>query len=296
MALPVRARAGERSLAIYHAIGTVAESFEQASRRLFRLAEIAYGARDYAALKEITAALSAIPYQPAERAARYYQAILIKRAGDLDRAADLLATIQAPRALHTLGTIEECRGNWTEAARLHVEAMRAARGLDVFTVTSARLQLAAIRAVDGDHAGALADFQSMWPTLRTAARAHPHLYPLWCNALAVELGELGRIEEARQAAAIAIASPVADRYPEWLETAEDLHQAEQAGAIVVVKSRQEVKSYKRTAFYKNRSLLTADQRSAVSVPRRAFGSPWCGLLERVKACARDRDGPFANRK
>lgn len=233
-ALPDRAGGRELSRNILQAIATANESFEQATARLIRLADLAYGQRDYEALPELGDALAAIPFAPARRAAVYYQAVLMKRTGQLDTAASMLATISAPRALLTLGTIEETRGNCTEAARLHVEAMRAGRGVDPFTVTGAAMQLATIRAVEGDHAGALYGFQSLWPMVRTVAKSHPYLFAVWHNAVAVELAELGRVDEARAAVAVATASPVANRYPEFEQTAAELRQAEAARVVVAV--------------------------------------------------------------
>jgi tetratricopeptide (TPR) repeat protein len=293
-ALPI-ARAGELSTgAILHRIAAANESFEQATRRLLQLADLAYGQRDYEAMRELSEALAAIPFAPAQRAASYYQAVLLKRAGLFDAAALMLAPISAPRALLTLGTIEENRGNWTEAARLHVEAMSAGRDVDPFTVAGAQMQLATIRSIEGDHAGALHAFQSMWPLLRIAARSHPYLFPLWHNAVAVELGALGRADEARAAVAIALASPVADSYPEWQETAAELREPERVAVVVVEPQR----TGKRQEAIFIVPLVTHhvsrinDQWSVVSGQRAAFGAPWAGLLERVKLSARDRDGPF----
>jgi tetratricopeptide (TPR) repeat protein len=242
------ARAGELSRRILNQVAAANESFERATARLIRLAELAYGRRDYAALEATGEALAAIPFQPAQRAGTYYRAVLHTRAGELDRAAELLGDLRAPRALLTLGTVEEYRGNFAEAARLHVEAMRAGRGLDLFTVAGARMQLATIRAVEGDHAGALHDLQSAGPLVRLAAQAQPSLYPIWHNAVAVELGELGRVEEARPVIAVALASPIADRYPEFEQTAAELRQVEPGRVAVVVIEPQREGKPRRVSF------------------------------------------------
>ena len=210
------------------------KSIEAQSRALIRLAEIAYGARDYVALNEISHALLAIPCKPAQNAATYYCAVLFKRAGQLDRAAALLTDLHQPRALLTLATIFENKGEWAEATRLHVEVMRQAKETDAFAFVCAALQLATVKAVDGDHAGSLAEFQSIAAMVRAVAKNHPYLYPLWCNAMAVELAAIGRIEEARAASAVAIASPIAQAYPEWQETAAEIAEQQSSRAIVTV--------------------------------------------------------------
>ena len=237
-ALPEKA-GGRAFTGILHAIADRQESFTVATRRLICLADLAYGQRDYDALRELSAALSAIPFQPAQRAGQYYVALLHTRAGQLDRAAELLAPLHAPRALLTLGTVEEYRGNFTEAARLHVEAMRAGRGVDLFTVAGAQMQLATIRAVEGDHGGALYNLQSAGPLVRLAAASQPALYAIWHNSLAVELCELGYRDEARQAIAIALASPIADRYPEFEATGAEIAEKQPARIAVAVVSPQE---------------------------------------------------------
>ena len=128
----------------------------------------------------------------------------------------------------------------SQAARLHVEAMKASRQVDPFTFAGAAMQLATIQAIEGDHAGSLHRFQSIGPMVRAVARLQPYLWPLYCNALAVELSELGRIDEARAASAVAVASPIANAYPEWQETAAELRQTETAHVSVVIK-RQEAR-------------------------------------------------------
>jgi hypothetical protein len=295
-ALPM-ARAGcELSGAILHRIAIANESFEQATRRLLQLADLAYGQRDYDGMRQLSDALAAIPFAPAQRAASYYQAVLLKRAGLLDAAAGMLAPINAPRALLTLATIHECKGNWTEAARLHVEALRAGRDVDPFTVAGAQMQFATIQAIEGDHAGALHSFQSLWPLVRAVAKSHPYLYPAWHNAMAVELGELGRADEARAASQVATASPIADRYPEWQATADELRESERSICTVSAPKREG----NRQAAIFIVPLVThhlspiSGQWSVVSGQRAAFGAPWAGILERVKMSARDRDGPFVN--
>jgi tetratricopeptide (TPR) repeat protein len=211
-----------------------AKNIEEQTRVLIRLAEIAYGARDYPALNTLSQALITIPFKPAQNAATYYRAVLFKRAGQFDRAASALADLHQPRALLTLATIYENKGEWGEATRLHVEAMRRAKETDAFAFVCAALQLATIRAVDGDHAGSLAEFQSAGPMVRTVAKTQPYLYPLWCNALAVEMAALGRVEEAQAASAVAIASPLAHAYPEWQETAAEIAEQQPSRTVVAV--------------------------------------------------------------
>lgn len=282
-ALPM-ARAGERSGVILHATAIANESFEQATRRLLRLCELAHGARDYDALRELSAALQSIPFAPAQGAATYYAAIIAKRAGDFERAADLLSTLDVPRAIQTLGTIYQAQGDQTEAARLYIEALRRAREVDALAVINAAIQLSAIKSSAGDHTAALLDLESLWPMVRIVARAHPHRFFQFHNEMAVELAAVGNTEAARRAADVAMSAPIAEQYPEWQETAAELRECERVAVVVV--APQSADKRQRASFILP---LITHQRSA-------FGTPWAGLLERVKLCARDRDGPFVNVK
>ena len=55
--------------------------------------------------------------------------------------------------------------------------------------------------------------------------ASPEVYNDCLNSLAVELGQVGRKYEARNIAQAVVESPLIQAYPEWLQTAGDLQQA-----------------------------------------------------------------------
>jgi hypothetical protein len=268
---------------------------------LFRLAELAHGARDYATLEEISHALEAIPFPPAQRAASYYAAIIAKRAGQLDTAAAMLVTLDAPRAIQTLATVREMQGQWSEATHLHAEAMRRAKDVDGLALVNAHAQLAIIKSSAGDHHSALASLQELWPMVRVVAKTHPHLYPQWCNALAVELTEVGKLDAARTAINVALASPTADRFPEYQATAAELRELERVALVVPVVQHQTAAQPQARI-----SATCGEWRAAISHQPLAIGhrSPVIGqprarapgILERVKRSARDRDGPFVNVK
>jgi len=127
------------------------------------------------------------------------------------------------------------------------------RGVDAFTFLSAQLQLSATKSYAGDHYAALADLQRLGPLVSLVARRHVHLWPLYCNDLAYELGLVGRIDEARAASAVAVASPVAAAYPEWRETAEEIAERQSSKAIIVVAIPEdapgELETHRRTPIY-----------------------------------------------
>ena len=79
-----------------------------------------------------------------------------------------------------------------------------------------------VKALEGDHRGALGDLEKMLPLVRIASASQPYAYYDYLNSLAVELGEVGRLEEAKNVSRIVLASPFAPAYPEWRETHEEI--------------------------------------------------------------------------
>ena len=62
----------------------------------------------------------------------------------------------------------------------------------------------------------------MAPCAAAIAKTHPYIYYDYKNSYAVEYGELGLFEYAERAARIAVSSPFASAYPEWLQTFDEL--------------------------------------------------------------------------
>jgi hypothetical protein len=98
--------------------------------------------------------------------------------------------------------------------------------------------IAVIKSIDGDHKGALEGLENLFPFVRLIALDSPHYYYAYFNARAVELGEIGRIEEAQQACRIALASPFHHQHSEMRRTAEEIAQkARRASRSTVAISR-----------------------------------------------------------
>ena len=218
-----------------------AKDITDLARALIRLAELAYGQRDLRMLADISAILCGLPGRETQSTGLYYQAIILRRAGKHEASKRLLGHISASaspgmqaRALQTLGTIYEAQSRWSEAIRVYAEALRVAQNVDGFAVFGAVGQLAVIKSIAGDHKAALSDIQSLWPIVRSVSLHHPHVFFQFHNELAVELAAVGRIEEARNASRIAMASPVAHAYPEWHETAAEIAEQQTSKAFIAV--------------------------------------------------------------
>jgi hypothetical protein len=66
------------------------------------------------------------------------------------------------------------------------------------------------------------ELEGLLPFARSMARSSPTAYLDHLNSLAVELCEIGRIQEAGAVSRIVLASPYAFAYPEWRETGADI--------------------------------------------------------------------------
>ncbi|HYV03566.1 MAG TPA: hypothetical protein VFB82_03210, partial [Blastocatellia bacterium] len=93
---------------------------------------------------------------------------------------------------------------------------------DLVTLAYAQSMTAIVRGIQGDHGQALAHLEELFPLVRTIGKHYPVLYYDFLNSLAVELGEVGRITEAEQACAVALASPFAGVHPNWAETRDEI--------------------------------------------------------------------------
>lgn len=242
----MRPKTSFRADLLVRAFATV-KTVTEITPRLIQLADLAYGRRDLDMLADLSALLYGLPGGEAQSAGLYYQAIILRRAGKYEASKRLLEQVSAhaspstqARALQTLGTVYEAQSQWSEAARLYTEALRAARGVDSLAAYRALGQLAVMKSIAGDHRQSLADIQSLWPIARLLTPQHPDLFFQFHNSLAVELAAVGKIDEAREASRIAVASPVAHAYPEWQETAAEIAEQQSSKAIIVVVLPQEV--------------------------------------------------------
>jgi tetratricopeptide (TPR) repeat protein len=155
-----------------------------------------------------------------------YQAFCLQTRGDLEASrvvllhiADELPHEYQPRSILQLGVSYLFASDLRQSVALYVEAARAAKSTgDYLTRCQALRNLAVIRSLDGDHKGALDDLERQAPLVHCVGRFYPAEYYNHLNSIAVELGELGRIEEANRALAPALNSPFGCYYPDWKET------------------------------------------------------------------------------
>ncbi|HSB09713.1 MAG TPA: hypothetical protein VLM38_09535 [Blastocatellia bacterium] len=205
------------------------------SERLVMVAERAHAFRDMGLLERVSQVLVSWPTASQyQTIGRYYQALCIHRfgRGDVEQAAHLLEqlALDGPlsyriRSLRSLGANSIRRADYQSALSFYREADRLStdRGyLDPVGTVHTQKDVAVISSLEGNHRGAVVLLENLFPIAYATRAAHPHVYYHYLNSLAVELCEVGRLEEARNVSEIVSASPFARVYPEWRETRDEI--------------------------------------------------------------------------
>jgi hypothetical protein len=193
---------------------------------LLRAAEHAQFSRDRARLTDLIAQLSKLPLNKQEQdCLGYYEAWQVMGDRPDYYQARLLSLAEtAPfgyriRSLLTAGCLSAYAGDLHDALRIHsVATVRANQAKDYTLSFLLRRNQASIVGLMGDQKRALRMLESLAPLARWVARIHPASAFEYLNALANEMAELGKLEEAHQIISIPTASPMVVRFPEWTET------------------------------------------------------------------------------
>ena len=234
--------------------------------RMSALAHYAYALRRIDIIEEVSRVLLNLPIPDQHKSVgRYYQAMCLKHEGKISESRILLERLaeEAPpqyqaRAVQYLGAIAHATGEHREALPLYVEACRISMSnnwCDPYTTVTASQNIAILKSVDGDHKGALVALERLFPLVQALGKFEPYKYHHYLNSFAVELGELGRIEEAQNVCRITLASPFINAYPEWRETWQEL-------ALRGYKSRSVVSVPKLPVDSKNVVPLPVAERSS----------------------------------
>jgi tetratricopeptide (TPR) repeat protein len=200
-------------------------------RVLVEAAEHAYGLRWMSVVEKVSKLLLTLP-NPYHSIGNYYHALYIKRSGNLDEARLLFESIAdhgpargRARAIASAAGVAFESGALHAALSLFVDACRAAASQalwDPLASVTALHMIGVVKSIDGDHQGALVHLDRMFPLVRSIALRRPQLLYTYLNSLAVELMEVGRLDEADIASRRALASPYGQAYPEWQETGRDI--------------------------------------------------------------------------
>jgi tetratricopeptide (TPR) repeat protein len=211
------------------------DAFSGVADRLIAIADQALDLKQTETVEHISHLLTTAPLPPEYQGiGHYYHVFCLKRRGEIEQSrAGFQRLAEAPslplkfraRAIQALGASYRDSGQHDEAARFFVEAGQAAsmkHGSDLLTMVNAQLMIAVTRSVSGDHEGALLHLENMRGLVRLLAPRQLLPRYLYTNSLAVELAEVGRLEEAKQWAEITARSTYVHLYPEWQETYDEV--------------------------------------------------------------------------
>jgi hypothetical protein len=196
-------------------------SFEKIGQLFIAEAELAQGFRHTDRLKTLGTVLSHLPITEYQYIGQYFLAWCDYREGtNTERTFwNVIENSKTYRgkSLIALATLEVGQGDFSSALKHCAEAMKYAD--NVSTLLQAVRSSAVVKGLEGSHQHALKELEAIYPLTRYVI---PKIHYQYLNSYAVELGQAGRIEEARNISNIVLASPYAFAYPEWRETGQDL--------------------------------------------------------------------------
>jgi len=218
------------------------EGFQSLGRQLAEIARHAHLARQMEAVEQASQVMLALPVSKELKiVALYYRAICAWKQGQADEARRMLERVTEEstshyraQALLTLGATQFGQGKAEAALPFYVAAGRAAGERDLLTLVESQCMTAVVRSIYGDHKQALNDLERLFPLVRAVGKYYPLFYYEFHNSLAVELGEVGRLDEAKAACSIALASPFASAYPEFAQTRDELEAKRTAATPSIV--------------------------------------------------------------
>jgi tetratricopeptide (TPR) repeat protein len=213
------------------------ESFTRFGNMLVAAAEYAYPIYDNESLKEAALLLTTLPLPNSYRnTGLYYQGLCAVRQRDYRQARAIFNTLvergdptNRARALISLGTIYHALGDLENGLGGYLEAMRALTLDDCHNPLPfilAKLNIAIHDSDVGNHRQSLQSLEGIFPIVQMMGPRHPQEYYSFLNGLAVELGEAGRFEEARNVIKLVLRSPIAHAYPQWFATRDEIIEKE----------------------------------------------------------------------
>jgi len=212
------------------------DSYHQLGNRLIQLAEHAHAFRHFDRVREYGQALSRVPIKAYQTIGIYFLAVAVNcnGKGDQDEARRLfeLAIDTAPdtykvKATLSLGALSYNKRDFDSSFYFYRKGLKSKK-LSAAGLHAIRA-LSVLKAIEGSHTQAIKDLESILPVIKYAPA---HIYFDILNSYAVELGEVGRKEEAKNIMRVVLASPFVFAYPEWRETAADLKAVNRSSVVI----------------------------------------------------------------
>lgn len=208
---------------LYQQLLSELSSYEILGNRIIRQIKAAHAFRQVKQVRELAGILVNIPIKECQLIAQYYLVWSQCRQSEydtapLERIAEQTQTYKA-KVLISVAAFEVYKGNTGTALYFYTEALRT--NPTPTDYIKASTGIATVKSMEGFHKSALNDLEKLLPVLRHAEALN---YFEVFNSYAVELGEVGRKEEARNVIKHVLASPFIPAYPEWQETSQELRE------------------------------------------------------------------------
>lgn len=223
---------------MYKQLLTGVASYEVLGKRVIDRIQLAHAFRQVEQVKELVAILINIPIKEYQLIAQYY--LVWCKCRDLDYRTDALEKIieqsqtYKTKALFSRAAIEVYQGNLDHAAYFYNEALKTSPTISEYIDLSR--SIAGLKSLEGYHQSALRDLENLVPLIN---RANPRLYYDFLNSYAVELGKVGRMDEAENVSRLTIASPFAPHYPEWHATYSEIRLTRKRRSTISISRLQE---------------------------------------------------------
>jgi len=206
---------------LYQQLLTGIEGYQELGNRIIKQIKAACAFRQVERVRELSVMLTNFPVKEYQLIGQYYIVWCDGRESKYN--AESLAkiieqtSIYKTKAMLSLAAFEIYQGKAESSLYYYTEALKTSPSISDYIVLSR--SVAALKSVEGFHESALRDLENLLPIIQ---HAEPQVYYDFLNSYAVELGEVGRLSEARNVMRVVIASPFAPYYPEWQGTANDL--------------------------------------------------------------------------
>ncbi|HVG20436.1 MAG TPA: hypothetical protein VNI02_15410 [Blastocatellia bacterium] len=147
----------------------------------------------------------------------------------LEQAAEHSPAEFRALAMLSLAAIEAREQDYASELRWLSESLKLSPSIEALR------GIAIVKAKEGYHRISLKELEGLMPLARFSERLH---YYDFLNSYAVQLGKVGRTEEALNISRLVLASPFAYAYPEWQDTTNDLRGSRRS--FVAVHSPQDI--------------------------------------------------------
>ena len=217
-------------------------SFEALGNRIIGQIKAAHAFRQVEKVRGLARILINIPIKEYQLIAQYYLVWCQCRKREyntepLERIIDQTSVYKA-KGLLSCAAFEGYKGNTDSELYFCNEAMKAFPTASEYIDISKAI--AVVKAKEGFHKSAIKDLENIIPIIR---HAEPQVYFDVLNSYAVELGEVGRLDEAENVSRITIASPFAPYYPEWRSTFSGIRSNRKRRSTITISLPEELFNY-----------------------------------------------------